>query len=445
MKKLLIIGGGPAGNAAALAAGAGPVALVERDAFGGTCTNRGCIPTKFLLAKSESLQAQGVSQGGFQAEWGRLIAHKSALVGGLSKSIEARCAAKGVEVIRGSAQFVGPHAVLVSLAGKPSRIIEAEQVIVATGSAPSPLPGAPFDGESVISSTDALDLKQLPDSLAVIGSGAVGSEFATLYARIGVRVTLVEAAERLFPAEDPDVGRLFKTIYERMGISISTGDPVLGVERRRDGVAILLKSGAVIQAEKALVAIGRHLQSDGLDCQAAGVSTGLRGALLVDDELRTSQPHIRAAGDVTGRMLLAHAASYMGEFAARRALGLPFGPVPYHSIPWATFTMPEVAGVGLSLESALREGRDCVANSIPLMESVKARIHRTTEGFVKVVHERGSGRLTGATVVGPHASDIIHVLALAIHKGMTTREMRGFCFVHPSISEIISDLFASLE
>ena len=164
---------------------------------------------------------------------------------------------------------------------------------------------------------------------------------------------------------------------------------------------------------------------------------------MVDGNLGTAQPHIMAAGDVTGRMLLAHAASYMGKFAGRMSAGLPFSPVPYHSIPWATFTTPEVAAVGLSLEAAERSGLDCKTASVPLMDNVKARIDRTTEGFFKIVAEKGTGRIVGGTIVGPHASDLIHIIALAVHKRMTTTEMRGFSFVHPSISESIGDLFMS--
>lgn len=442
----IIIGGGPAGTAAALAAvgaGLGSVLLVERDALGGTCTNRGCIPTKFFLSRSETIARDRSSDGVSASEWGRVLAHKNALVQGLSRSIEGTCRTRGVEIARGSARFVSPHEIEVLDDGGGRTTFSGEHFIIATGSRPAQIPGAPCDGASIITSDEALDLKHLPASIAIIGSGAVGAEFAQIFTRLGVKVTLVEAASRLFPAEDPDVDQVFQKTYSRLGVVIHTGSAVTGIEIRGGGrsVAVTLASGVVVEAEKALVGVGRTLETGKLNCEAAGIEISRRGGIVVDANLKTSQPHILAAGDVTGRMLLAHAATYMGGFAGSMIGGVPFSPVPYHSIPWATFTTPEVAAVGLSLEAAERAGLTCATASVPLMENVKARIDRTTEGFFKIVAEKESGRLVGGTIVGPHASDMIHIIALAVHKEMTLSEMKGFSFIHPSISESIGDLF----
>lgn len=450
VRQCIVIGGGPAGSAAALAAaetGLTSVLLVERDAIGGTCTNRGCIPTKFFLSRSESLSRATGNTGVPAGEWGRVLAHKNALIQGLSRSIEGTCRAKGIEIVRGNARFISPNEVEV-LDAEGGRVAYAgETFIIATGSRPAEIPGSPCDGTTIITSDEALDLRELPTSLAIIGSGAVGAEFAHIFTRLGVKVTLIEAAPRLFPAEDPDVDGVFRRIYARMGITVHAGDPVTGIEVRGGGssVAVTLTSGAVVEAVKALVGVGRTLETRNLDCEQAGIEIGPRGGVVVDENLRTSQPHILAAGDVTGRMLLAHAASYMGEFAGRLVGGEPFPPVPYHSIPWSTFTTPEVAGVGLSSEAAERAGLNCFAASVPIMNNVKARIDRTTEGFVKIVAEGKTGRLVGGTIVGPHASDLIHIIALAVHKGMTVAEMRGFSFVHPSISESIGELYSSIK
>ncbi|HEY5999957.1 MAG TPA: NAD(P)/FAD-dependent oxidoreductase [bacterium] len=445
VKKLVIIGGGPAGNAAALAAvdaGASEIVVVERDAMGGTCTNRGCIPTKFLLSRSEAYASSKLSAPP-QDDWGRLVAHKTALARGLAKSIETTCASRGIRIVRGRARFVGPSEVEVVDAGGQSSRIDGEAFIVATGSQPAQLAAAPADGRVVITSDDALDLATLPPAMAVIGSGAVGAEFAFLFARLGVKVTLIEAAGRLFPLEDPDVDGVLRRVYERLGVGIRVGSPVVGIERRGDGAAVLLGSGEAVEAPVVLVGIGRTLGTAGLGCEAAGIATGPRGQMVVDDALRTSQPHIFGAGDVTGRMLLAHAASFMGAQAARRACGADAREVPYRSIPWATYTTPEVAAVGLTTTAAAEAaGLRAVSTGVPLMESVKARIDRTTEGFIKVVAERGSGVLLGGTIVGPHASDLIHMIALAVHQRLTVSDMRGFTFAHPSISELIGDLYA---
>jgi dihydrolipoamide dehydrogenase len=449
VKQCIIIGGGPAGTAAALAAAdacAGAILLVERDALGGTCTNRGCIPTKFFLTRSELLGKNGTFADR-ASEWTRTLAHKNALVQGLSRSIEGRCRAKGIAIAKGSARFLGPNDVEVQGAAGERTVHEGERIVIAAGSRPAELRGSPSDGRSIISSDEALNLDPLPESLAIVGSGAVGAEFAFIFTRLGVRVTIIEAASRLFPAEDPDVDPVFRKTYARLGVTVHTGDPVVGIEIRGGGssVAVLLDSGAVVEAAKALIGIGRALETRGLNCEAAGVSVDVRGGIPIDDDLRTSQPHIYAAGDVTGRMLLAHAASYMGEFAGRRAAGLSFSPVPYHSIPWATFTTPEVASVGLSLEKAKQSGKSCVSASVPVIDNVKARIDRTTDGFFKVVAERGTGKIVGGTIVGPHASDLIHIFALAIHQEMTVSDMRGFSFVHPSISESIGDIYTSIK
>jgi dihydrolipoamide dehydrogenase len=444
-RQCIIIGGGPAGSAAALAAvrsGLTSVALVERDALGGTCTNRGCIPTKFLLSRSVATDGDGGAAG-----WARVIAHKNALVQGLSRSLEGACREAGVEIIRGSGRFLSPHDIEVLDGSGGRTVYGGERFVIATGSRPAELPGSPNDGLAIISSDEALQLRQLPGSMAIIGSGAVGAEFAHIFTRLGVKVTLVEASPRLFPAEDPDVDPVFRKAYARMGVAVHTADAVVGLQARADGsgVAVELASGAVVQAEKVLVGIGRTLESRSLDCAAAGVALNARGGIVAADDLQTSQPHILAAGDITGRVLLAHAATYMGEFAGRKVAGKPFGPVPYHSIPWATFTTPEVAAVGLTVEAAGRLGVASRSASVPLMANVKARIDRTTEGFFKVVVAQGSGKLLGGTIVGPHASDLIHSIALAVHQRLTLADMRGFCFLHPSISESIGDLIASIE
>ena len=442
LKELIIVGGGPAGHAAARAAaeaGVSSVLIVERDAFGGTCTNRGCIPTKFLLTRTGS--ARDGAGPETTVDWEQLMKHKAALVQGLSRSIERDLQTRKVEIARGSASFISPHEIEVSAAGGARTVFEGEKIILATGSEPAQLPGFPADGTAILSSDDALQLRKLPESLAVIGSGAVGAEFTQIFARLGVNVSLIEAAERLFPAEDPEVDKLFRTTYERMGVAVHAGSPVAAIEKLEKRVRVLLSSGDTVEAECALVGVGRNLATSGIGCERAGVMLGARSEAVIDDDLRTSQPHIFAAGDVTGRMLLAHAASYMGRYAARRSCGLASGKVPYRSIPWAIFTTPEVASVGLTEAMAKRSGAPCLTRLVPMMDNVKARIDRSTEGFFKVVVESATGKILGGTIVGDHASDLIHIVALAVHQGMSVSDLRGFSFAHPTIAESIGDLF----
>lgn len=445
LKQCIIIGGGPAGTAAALAAvesGLKEVLIVERDAFGGTCTNRGCIPTKFLLTRSETIAVAGHAADG-SGGWRRALQHKKALVQGLARSVEESLRTRGIGIARGSARFIAGNAIEVLDGGEGGRTarFEAERFVVAAGSRPAELLGSASNRRSILTSDDALDLETPPASLAIIGSGAVGAEFAFIFTRLGTKVTLIEAADRIFPAEDRDVDPVFRKVYDRLGVTVHTADAVRAIEPSPDhsSVRVTLASGSVVDAEKALVAIGRGLESRGLGCEAAGIAVGAAGAISVDDQLRTSQPHILAAGDVTGRMLLAHAATYMGEFAGRFAAGVAFAPVPFASIPWVTFTSPEVAGVGLTVEAARGLGLDAVSGSAPFVDNVKARIDRASEGFVKLVAERGTGRLLGGTIVGKGAAELIHVIALAVHQRMSADSLRGFVFAHPSIAETIAD------
>jgi dihydrolipoamide dehydrogenase len=442
VKKVIVIGGGPGGNVAALAAarhGAGEVALVEKDVIGGTCTNRGCIPTKFFLSR--------VTEGTGAADWAKLLAHKKALVRGIASSIEKSCVAAGVEILRGHGRLAGPNTVEVRDGdGKVTRA-EGESIIIATGSAPADLPGITADGEQVITSTEALDLPEAPRSMIIIGSGAVGSEFAAIFHRAGTTVTVVEAMDRLFPGEDREVHDLFSRLYRKRGIDFVVADPVAAVEKRGpgEGVTVLLTSGKTLTADKVLVGVGRRLLSDDVGLDSAGLAPGRRGEIAVDGELRTARPHIFAIGDVTGRMLLAHLASFQGVQAGRRAVGKSSREVPYHAIPWSIFTSPEIASVGMNETMAESQGRDCRTAVVPLMDSIKSRIDRTTDGFVKVVAAGEGGQIVGGTVVGPHASDMIHVISLAVHRQMTAGEMSGMVFAHPTLAESIYEAAQRLQ
>jgi len=442
VKRLVVIGGGPGGNVAALTAarhGADKVILVEKDALGGTCTNRGCIPTKFFLSRLDE-------RGGEKAGWSRLMSHKDALVRGLANSIGKSCREAGVEILRGHGRLAGPNTVEVEGEGGAITRIEADRIILATGSSPAVIPGISIDGERVITSTEALSLPEPPGSMIIIGSGAVGSEFAFIYHRAGTKVTLVEAMDRLFPGEDGEVHDLFAALYRKMGIATVTGDPVSSVEPSRTGGArVLLASGESLEAEKVLVGIGRRLLTGDIGLEAAGLARGSLGEIDVDGELRTSREHIYAVGDITGKLLLAHLASYQGAQAARSAVGRSWREVPYHAVPWSIFTTPEIASVGLNETGAAGKGVDSLAASLPWMDNIKARLDRTTDGFVKIVAEKGSGRIIGGTVVGLHASDMIHIISQAVHQKLTVSDMTGMVFSHPGLAETIYEVLQKLR
>jgi len=418
------------------------VVLVEQGAMGGTCTNRGCIPTKFLLSR---LERMGSSLPPDEKGWKKLVTHKNALVRGLSSAIEKDCATAGVEIARGRGRLKGEHTVEVTGSDGDTFVLEGEKIIIASGSSPAEIPGLALDGETILSSTDALNLARPPRSMVIVGSGAVGSEFAFIFHRAGTTVTVVEALDRLFPGEDSEVHDLFSSLYDRMGVNLVTGDPVAGVEPGRGGeVKVHLRSGAIIETEKVLVAAGRRLLTADIGLESAGIERGPGGEIAVDEELRTSSPDVFAVGDVTGRLLLAHLASFQGVQAARAAAGKSCRPVPYHAVPWTIFTSPEIATVGVNETEAERREIEHTAALVPWMDNIKARIDRKTEGFVKVVAD-GEGRIIGGTVVGEHASDMIHLLSVAIHRGVTASDLAGMVFAHPGLAETVYETAQKLR
>lgn len=439
MKKLVVIGAGPGGNVAALTAarhGGGEVVLVEEETLGGTCTNRGCIPTKFFLSRLEQPSA----------DWKRLLAHKNSLIRGLADSIGKNCREAGVKIVEGRGRLSGPHTVEVERTGQGTVRIESERIILATGSAPALLPGVVFDSERVLTSTEALNLAQPPPSMVIVGSGAVGSEFTFMFYRAGTRITVVEALNRLFPGEDREVHDLFAALYRRMGIEFVTSDPVESIEPGgAEGARVRLRSGAELDAHTVLVGAGRSLQTDDIGLESAGIEKGPRGEIPVDGELRTASPGVFAVGDATGGLLLAHLASFQGVQAARIALGLKAREIPYHAIPWSIFTTPEIATVGLNETASAAAGIETEASVIPWMDNIKARIDRKTEGFVKVVAEKASGRIIGGTIVGDHASDMIQILSSLVHQRLTVSEASGMVFSHPGMAETIFEALQKLQ
>lgn len=445
MKRLIVLGCGPGGNAAALAAarhGCKEVVLVEKDAMGGTCTNRGCIPTKFLLSR---LERNPPAPDRRDAEWGRLMAHKKSLLRGLSASIEKSCLAAGVEVVKGQGRLAGPDTVVVTGQGPGERKIAGDGIIIATGSVPAMPPAFEMDGHRVMTSTEALDLERPPASIAIIGSGAVGSEFAFIFQRAGARVTVIEGEKRLFPGEDENVHQVFAGLFEKMGIAYRTGSPVTSAVPGGSGATVRLASGEAIEVDKVLVGVGRRLLTSGLGLGEVGVERGDRGEIIVDDRLMTTREGIMAVGDVTGRLLLAHLASRQGVHAARTFLGRPSRGVPYDAVPWSIFTTPEIATVGLNEELAGRRGVRLISAAVPWMDNIKARIDRATEGFVKINADADTGKIIGGTIVGVHAADTIHIVSSFIHSGATVGDAAGMVFAHPGLAETISDVLQKLQ
>jgi mercuric reductase len=427
---LVVLGAGSAAFAAAITATEAGyrVALAEEGVLGGTCVNVGCVPSKALLRAGELAWAAGhhpfaglaVSSG--PVDLAALVAQKDALVGELRQKKYADLAtAYGFEVLPGRARFTSPDAVDVS-----GRQVRAGRYIIATGASPAapPVPGLAEAG--YLTSTTALELKQVPRRLAVIGANAVGLELGQFFLHAGAQVTFLDAADRIAPFEEPEVSAALARALADQGAVIHAGAQVLGV--RRDGgqarvTAQVNGRQLTITAEEILVAAGRRPNTAGLGLDTAGVTAGPRGEVTVDEELRTANPRVYAAGDVTGAPQFVYVSAYQGALTARNALLGRHEHVDLAGLPRVIFTAPQVAAAGLTEAQARADGHDVAVSVLPLDAVPRALVNHDTRGVIKLVAEQASGRLLGASVVADGAGDVIQSAVLAIRHGITTDEL----------------------
>lgn len=446
-----IIGAGPGGYVAALRAAqlGAAVVLIERDEVGGTCLNQGCIPSKALLRSVEVFrlaresEALGVSASGVQLDWATAQARKHQVVGGLVSGVKRLLARAGVETVRGEARFVSADAVALLDGGQ----IQARHFIVATGSCPylPPIPGLGLAG--VIDSSAALELPDLPRKVCIIGGGAIGVEFASLFSGAGVEVTLVEMLPRLLPTLDDSLGSALQWSLERRGVEVLTSARVASVEEEGGlpQVAILTDSGKRReQAEKVLVAVGRRPTVEGLGLESAGVRYDASG-IMVDGRMRTNAPTVHAIGDVAqGGWQLAHVASHEGIVAAEDICGQHVQ-MHYDAVPACVFSSPEAASVGLSEHQARERGHDVRIGTSALSSNGKALTYGEPEGFVKIVSEAEFGQVLGVHAVGPHVSELILEATMAITLEATLEEFAATIHPHPTVSEALAEAALAVE
>ena len=444
---LVVIGGGPGGYVAALRAAqlGARVTLVEAEHIGGVCLNVGCIPTKALLWSAEvyHLASQapqfGVRTGPVEIDWPAMQARKAEVAGKLVAGVRLLLERSGVAVVAGRARFTGPQEVAVEGPAGSQRLV-ARRSIVATGSSALRLPIPGVDLPGVLDSTAALALERLPESLLVVGGGAVGLEFATLFSTLGVKVTLVEMLPRLAPLADSDVGNALRTALLVQGVKVHLNTRISGLEAAQEGLVAHLQGPQgelTVAAERVLLAAGRRPNVDGLGLEAAGVAFGRQG-IQVDERMATKVPHIYAVGDVTGGTMLAHVAMHQGAVAAENALGHP-ARMRYHAVPGCIFSRPEAASVGLTEEAAREQGYDVRVGRFPFNGNGKAIAQGEIEGFVKVVAEARYGAVLGVHIVGPHASDLILEGALGLTLETTLDEIAATIHAHPTLGEAVAE------
>jgi mercuric reductase len=435
---LAVIGSGGAGFAAAIAARrqGRSVVMIERGTIGGTCVNTGCVPSKALLAAAEARHVSldgrfpGIATAPFGVDVPTVIAAKDDLVASMRADKYVDLSYDyGWDVLAGTARFAKGPALDVGLNERGSTRVEAEQYLIATGSAPWAPPIAGLAQAGFLTSTTAMDLDALPASMIVLGGNAVGLEQAQLWSRLGVEMVVVETLDRLAPFEEPEVSAALQDVFYHEGIGVLTGVAVSRVERDRGGYRLTYtdRRGGFdeLRGEQLLVATGRRPVTDALNLAAVGVKTGTRGQVLVDEHLRTDNPRIWAAGDVTGGPQFVYVAAAQGNLVAHNAFNNVLRSLDYTALPRVTFTSPAIAAVGLTDAQAVEAGYRCECRVLPLDYVPRAIVNRDTRGLVKLVAEQGTGRLLGAHVIADGAGDVIAAAVCALANKATVTQLAG--------------------
>lgn len=438
---IVVIGGGPGGYPAAIKAAQSEkkVALVEAKDLGGTCLNRGCIPSKTLIANAEVLQRVreaeefGVIVGEISFDFQKMVRRKDAIVGRIRKSLEGLIASNKITLFRGFGKLTS--ATTVEVAGPNPVRLKTEKIILATGSEPRNIDAFPFDYNQIHDSTSMLELQTLPESLAIIGGGVIGCEFASLYSALGVDVTILEMMPRIIPMECSSISNALAKAFTKKGIKLLTNVVVQGIDKSPDGVKIRLAGKESVEADIALVAVGRSLNVQGIGLDTAGIKLTESGLIAVNDKMETNVPGIYAVGDISSRWWLAHVASHQGVIAASNATGHE-AHINYHAVPSVIFTSPEIGTVGRTLEGAIKDGFNATVGSFPFQALGKSQAADQTEGFAQVVTDKRTGQILGAQVVGHEASSLIAEMAVAIANELTVESITETIHAHPTIAEV---------
>lgn len=415
---LAVIGAGWAGfNAALTAKGLGlKVCLIEKSHIGGTCLNLGCIPTKALIQSAKiystvkKSSSFGIEASDVKVDFKQIQERKEKIIQQLASGMQFML--KGIDLIDAEASILSANELKAG-----SQSIKARFILICTGSKPVELKDIKFDGDKILSSNDILSLKEIPGSLLIIGGGVIGCEFASLFLILGVKVTVVEKMPQLLPGEDADIARKLENIFKKKGIRVDTGTDATSLNQA--------------DYDKVLVCVGRSASYGNLELEKIGIKTD-KGRILVDEYLKTSIDNIYAAGDCTGKFMLAHFAAYQGRIAAENiAQGKSVKKCDNKNVPNCIFTDPEIASIGA------KEGE--VVNKFDFLGSGMARIIDETEGFIKIFSDKKTGQILGASIIGPRATELIAVLGLAVSNQLKLSQIKDTIFAHPTLSESISE------
>lgn len=445
----MIIGGGPAGNSAATTAArlGAQVTMIERDLVGGAAHLWDCIPSKAMIATADTMGMVGRSGGmglagtSVQLDLEGLRTRIKAIETRLESNIVDLLRSQGVELIEGSGRLVGSHEVLVDTA-TGTREIEADAILVSTGSRPRIPDWADVDGERILTTRDAYPPPEMPQHLVVIGSGVTGVEFVHMFSSLGSEVTLIVSRQQVLPQKDPEVAAALEDELLRRGVHLLKGARAVGIDRTEGGVAVRCSDGRVASGSHALLAIGSIPNSDGIGLEAAGVEVDAHGHLPINHHCVTSVPHIYAAGDVSGKLPLSSVAAMQGRKIAEHVMGLHtrvHRHLDYDKAASAIFTEPEIADVGLAEADAFADGRKLRVTKVPFSASAKALINNEPKGFVKILSDPATGVVLGGSIVGRHAAELISVLAVAVTNGLRVNDIVESLMVHPSLAEALAE------
>ncbi len=447
--KIAIIGSGPGGYTAALRAGqlGADTVLIEKEALGGTCLNWGCIPTKAFVRSAEVFaDIQNAEDFGIKVEKAELdfpavVKRKDKIVKRLVRGIDHLLGKKNIDRIDGRASFIDQNKIKIEKEAETIEI-EAENIIIATGSetAVLPIPGADLDG--ILDSRSALDLNELPESMVIVGGGIIGMEFAFIFRNFGVDVTVVEYLDQLVSGVDSEIASELNRSARRRRISVKTSAEVKEIRKQADAFEVVYQQKGkekTAAAEKVLMAVGRKPYTEGLNLEKSGVNlSGKRRAVQVNEKMETNVPGIYAVGDVTDKILLAHVASHQGVIAVENIMGMD-KKMDYQAVPGAIFTSPEIGTVGLSEEEAKEKGIDYEVGSFPFAASGKVMAMGEREGKIKLITEKESDKIIGAALIGIEASDLIAELTLAVNLGLTAENLRETIHAHPTTAEVVHE------
>jgi NAD(P)H dehydrogenase (quinone) len=447
--RFVIIGGGPAGNGAATHAArlGAEVTLIERDIVGGAAHLHDCIPSKAMIATggamsfSRRLQGMGLEELDPEVDIEALRARIADIESHLNRSVEGLLNSQGVRILRGTGSLKGPHEVV---ADTPAGVeeLEADAILIATGSRPRIPDWAEPDGDRLLTTRQAYPPSTMPQHLVVIGSGVTGVEFVHMFSSFGSKVTLIVSRQQVLPIKDPEVAAALEEDFLRRGVTLLKGARALGVDRVDDGVAVRCQDGRVAPGSHALLAIGSIPNSEGLGLEAAGVLVDDNGYVPINQHCQSNVAHVYAAGDVSGKLPLSSVGAMQGREVAKHVMGLhtrEHRHLDYDKAASAIFTEPEIADVGLAEADAFAMGRKIRVTKVPFAASAKALINSDPRGFVKILSDPATGVVLGGSIVGRHAAELISVIALAVTANLKVTDIVDSLLVHPTLSEALAE------